>query len=126
MVGAARSVDCMTTKSRVAVVTGATQGLGLALVDGLMRRMNAGDTVYLTGRDPDRIERSVTTLAGDHSRGGDSDGDSRGHRDTVSASRVRGDSDSDSLRHGDSPGHGDSDGRRHSDSDSDSDSHGHG
>lgn len=37
--------------TRVALVTGATQGLGLALVEGLARRMTPGDVVYLTGRD---------------------------------------------------------------------------
>ncbi|MEV0383159.1 SDR family NAD(P)-dependent oxidoreductase [Nonomuraea sp. NPDC050643] len=44
---------------RVALVTGATQGLGLALAEGLARRMNAADTVYLTGRDPGRVAQAA-------------------------------------------------------------------
>ncbi|WP_020659629.1 SDR family NAD(P)-dependent oxidoreductase [Amycolatopsis benzoatilytica] len=47
---------------KVAVVTGATQGLGLALVEGLAQRMNAEDTVYLTGRDSGRVQQAVETL----------------------------------------------------------------
>ena len=37
----------------VAMVTGATRNLGLALVQGLAERLDEGDVVYLTGRDPD-------------------------------------------------------------------------
>ena len=48
--------------SRTALVTGATQGLGLALVAGLAQRMDADDTVYLTGRDPGRVEQAVASL----------------------------------------------------------------
>ena len=48
--------------SRIALVTGATQGLGLALVAGLAQRMEPDDTVYLTGRDPDRVERAVASV----------------------------------------------------------------
>ncbi|MGA9829619.1 MAG: SDR family NAD(P)-dependent oxidoreductase, partial [Trebonia sp.] len=40
--------------SRVAIVTGANQGLGFALAEGLVQRMAAGDVVYLTGRSGDR------------------------------------------------------------------------
>ena len=47
---------------RVAVVTGATQGLGLALVEGLAHRMHRGDTVYLTGRNYERIEQATEAL----------------------------------------------------------------
>jgi carbonyl reductase 1 len=36
--------------SRVAVVTGANQGLGLALVEGLAQHLASDDVVYLTGR----------------------------------------------------------------------------
>ena len=45
----------MSTDKRVAVVTGATQGLGLALVEALAKRMNPADAVYLTGRNYDRM-----------------------------------------------------------------------
>jgi NAD(P)-dependent dehydrogenase (short-subunit alcohol dehydrogenase family) len=52
----------MTPTSKVALVTGATQGLGLALVEGLAQRMAAQDTVYLTGRNADRVAQAVDTL----------------------------------------------------------------
>ena len=48
--------------SRTALVTGATQGLGLALVAGLAQRMDPDDTVYLTGRDTGRVEHAVASL----------------------------------------------------------------
>ena len=48
--------------SRVAVVTGATQGLGLALVEGSAQRMRADDTVYLTGRDAGRVTEALDAL----------------------------------------------------------------
>ena len=40
---------------KVALVTGATQGLGLALVESLAARLEGDDIVYLTGRDAARI-----------------------------------------------------------------------
>ncbi|MCP3802364.1 SDR family NAD(P)-dependent oxidoreductase [Allokutzneria sp. A3M-2-11 16] len=49
---------------KIALVTGATQGLGLALVEGLARRMDADDTVYLTGRDAARVASSVESIPG--------------------------------------------------------------
>ncbi|BCJ40773.1 carbonyl reductase [Actinoplanes ianthinogenes] len=48
--------------SRIALVTGATQGLGTALVAGLAQRLDADDTVYLTGRDAARVETAVASL----------------------------------------------------------------
>jgi NAD(P)-dependent dehydrogenase (short-subunit alcohol dehydrogenase family) len=48
----------------IALVTGATQGLGLALAQGLTQRLRPTDTVYLTGRDPSRINAAVQTVRG--------------------------------------------------------------
>jgi NAD(P)-dependent dehydrogenase (short-subunit alcohol dehydrogenase family) len=50
------------TAPKVAVITGATQGLGLALVEGLAQRMGPQDTVYLTGRSIDRVTEAVRAL----------------------------------------------------------------
>jgi NAD(P)-dependent dehydrogenase (short-subunit alcohol dehydrogenase family) len=44
----------------VAVVTGATRGLGLALVEALKSRVS---TVYLTGRDPSRVASLADSLS---------------------------------------------------------------
>ncbi|GAA0674650.1 MULTISPECIES: SDR family NAD(P)-dependent oxidoreductase [Streptomyces] len=41
--------------SRIALVTGANQGLGRALVEGLAARMQPDDLVLLTGRDHQRV-----------------------------------------------------------------------
>jgi NAD(P)-dependent dehydrogenase (short-subunit alcohol dehydrogenase family) len=54
--------NAMTTTPKVALVTGATQGLGLALVEGLAERMAPQDTVYLTGRDADRVAQAVGAM----------------------------------------------------------------
>jgi len=48
--------------SPVAVVTGANQGLGLALVRGLCRRFNGKGTVYLAARSEERGQRAVGEL----------------------------------------------------------------
>ena len=45
--------------NHVALVTGATRNLGLALVQGLAARMEPSDVVYLTGPDPARIARAL-------------------------------------------------------------------
>lgn len=58
-----RYVDGM-TNSRIALVTGANQGLGRALVEGLAARMAPQDLILLTGRDPDRVEAAATDVAG--------------------------------------------------------------
>jgi NAD(P)-dependent dehydrogenase (short-subunit alcohol dehydrogenase family) len=47
----------------VALVTGATQGLGLALAEGLAARLQPGDLVYLTGRSRDRLTAAAAGLA---------------------------------------------------------------
>jgi NAD(P)-dependent dehydrogenase (short-subunit alcohol dehydrogenase family) len=48
--------------SRVAIVTGATQGLGAALVAALAGRLQEEDVVYLTGRDRARIDAAAAAL----------------------------------------------------------------
>ncbi|GLW31745.1 SDR family NAD(P)-dependent oxidoreductase [Actinoplanes regularis] len=48
--------------SRIALVTGATQGLGAALAAGLAQRMAPTDTVYLTGRDAARVGAVARSL----------------------------------------------------------------
>ncbi len=45
-----------------AVVTGANQGLGRALVAGIADRLGRHSNVYLTGRDPDRVALAVRQL----------------------------------------------------------------
>ena len=52
----------MSTSPKVALVTGATQGLGLALVEGLAQRLAPTDTVYLTGRDIGRVTEAVAAM----------------------------------------------------------------
>jgi carbonyl reductase 1 len=47
---------------RIAVVTGASQGLGRALAEGLAARMAPDDLVLLTGRDPDRVRAAVRAI----------------------------------------------------------------
>ena len=48
--------------SRTALVTGANQGLGRALVAGLVARLRPADRVLLTGRDPERVQAAATAL----------------------------------------------------------------
>lgn len=55
----------MTSSSvRVALVTGATQGLGRALVEGLARRLGPDDVVYVTGRRRPAVDTVVAELGG--------------------------------------------------------------
>ena len=51
------------TTSRIAVVTGANQGLGHALVEALAARMAPQDRVLLTGRDPGRVKTAADAIA---------------------------------------------------------------
>ena len=48
--------------SRTALVTGANQGLGRALVAGLAARLRPADRVLLTGRDPERVRAAAVAL----------------------------------------------------------------
>ena len=48
--------------TRVAVVTGANQGLGYALVEGMCRAWAPDDVVYLTARDRARGEEAIESL----------------------------------------------------------------
>jgi carbonyl reductase 1 len=50
--------------SRTALVTGANQGLGLALVEGLAARLGPDDVVYLTGRDRERVHEAAAGIGG--------------------------------------------------------------
>jgi carbonyl reductase 1 len=50
--------------SKIAIVTGANQGLGFALAEGLAQQLAPADVVYVTGRDPDRIRAAAAAIAG--------------------------------------------------------------
>ncbi|MEW2522985.1 SDR family NAD(P)-dependent oxidoreductase [Actinacidiphila alni] len=52
------------TTSRIALVTGANQGLGRALVEGLAARLGPDDLVLLTGRDAGRVTDAAREVAG--------------------------------------------------------------
>jgi len=57
--------------SHIALVTGANQGLGRALVEGLAARMNEDDLILLTGRSHQRVAdaaREVALLPGTRAR----------------------------------------------------------
>ncbi|MFJ6080010.1 SDR family NAD(P)-dependent oxidoreductase [Streptomyces sp. NPDC092369] len=51
------------TTSRIALVTGANQGLGRALVEGLAARMRLDDLVLLTGRSQERVSEAAREVA---------------------------------------------------------------
>jgi carbonyl reductase 1 len=55
------SVGLMTT--RIALVTGANQGIGFALVVGLAARMGPDDLVLLTGRNAQRVADATALVA---------------------------------------------------------------
>src|ERR1700758_2136376 len=49
--------------SRTALITGANQGLGRALAEGLAAGMRPEDRVLLTGRDPGRVAEAAAAVA---------------------------------------------------------------
>ena len=51
------------TTSRIALVTGANQGLGRALVEDLAARLSSKDLVLLTGRNPDRVAAAAAAVS---------------------------------------------------------------
>ena len=51
------------TTSRIALITGANQGLGRALAEGLAAGMAPQDRVLLTGRDPGRVAAATAAVA---------------------------------------------------------------
>jgi carbonyl reductase 1 len=56
------------TSPRIALVTGANQGLGLALAQGLAARLAPDDLVLLSGRDAARVAEAVATVGQDGAR----------------------------------------------------------
>lgn len=52
------------TAAHIALITGANQGLGFALAEGLAARMEPEDLVLVTGRDEGRIAAAVDRIAG--------------------------------------------------------------
>ncbi|WP_211770146.1 SDR family NAD(P)-dependent oxidoreductase [Kutzneria sp. CA-103260] len=50
--------------TRIAVVTGANQGIGRALVEDLADRWTADDLVLLTGRNPARVTEAAAAIRG--------------------------------------------------------------
>jgi len=56
------------TSARIALVTGANQGLGRALVEALAAGMGPEDRVLLTGRDPERVRAAAAAAPGTGAR----------------------------------------------------------
>jgi NAD(P)-dependent dehydrogenase (short-subunit alcohol dehydrogenase family) len=55
-------IDNNENMNKIAVITGATRNLGFSLAQGLARRLDPADTVYLTGRDGGRVAQSLQKL----------------------------------------------------------------
>ncbi|MBP2355359.1 NAD(P)-dependent dehydrogenase (short-subunit alcohol dehydrogenase family) [Kribbella aluminosa] len=53
---------------RIALITGANQGIGYALVEELAHRMNPEDLVLLTGRSPERVAAATRSAVGGGAR----------------------------------------------------------
>ncbi|MFL5838882.1 MAG: SDR family NAD(P)-dependent oxidoreductase, partial [Thermoleophilaceae bacterium] len=49
--------------SKIAIVTGANQGLGFALAEGLAQQLASEDVVYLTGRNPEPVRAATAQIA---------------------------------------------------------------
>src|SRR5262245_44558825 len=60
---AVRSYGDAMTASRIALVTGANQGLGRALAEGLAAGLGPDDRVLLTGRDRARVDAAAAAVA---------------------------------------------------------------
>jgi NAD(P)-dependent dehydrogenase (short-subunit alcohol dehydrogenase family) len=58
-----KMIDNIGGMKKVSIVTGATRNLGFSLAQGLARRLEPDDVVYLTGRDPARVAESVRRLS---------------------------------------------------------------
>jgi carbonyl reductase 1 len=54
--------------TRIALVTGANQGIGFALVEGLAARLDPDDLVLLTGRNAQRVADATASVSGAHAR----------------------------------------------------------
>lgn len=50
--------------NKTALITGATRNLGFSLAQGLARRLDPSDMIYLTGRDATRVAQSIKELTG--------------------------------------------------------------
>jgi len=50
------------TAGRIALVTGANQGIGFALAEGLSARLGPNDLVLLTGRNPERVAHAAALV----------------------------------------------------------------
>lgn len=53
----------MSSMSKIAIVTGANQGLGFALAEGLAQQLASEDVVYLTGRNPELVRAATAQIA---------------------------------------------------------------
>jgi carbonyl reductase 1 len=53
------------SSARIALVTGANQGIGFALVSGLAAQMAPEDLVLLTGRNPARVGEAASAVVRD-------------------------------------------------------------
>jgi NAD(P)-dependent dehydrogenase (short-subunit alcohol dehydrogenase family) len=76
------------TSPRIALVTGANQGLGYALVEGLAARLGPDDVVLLTGRDAGRVGDAAARIAADPGTGSRVEGRVLDVTDTGAVTRL--------------------------------------